>query len=619
MSKDGSFSRIPRFSSHGRLVLERRYLKRDEDNQVVETPRDMLMRVSKVAADAETAYGTERSAAKTAERFYDLMASMDFLPNSPTLMNAGRDLGQLSACFVLPVGDSIESIFDAVRDTAIIHRSGGGTGFSFSSIRPADDQVKSTHGVSSGPISFMNVFDVATETIKQGGVRRGANMGVLSVHHPDILEFIGLKARRPGKFGNFNLSVSVTREFMTAVEKDYEYDLVNPNTGRWVNRLPAREVMDAIVQSAWACGDPGLVFIDRINEANPLPGLGPIEATNPCGEQPLLPYESCNLGSINLSRFVKAKKIDYERMEPVVRLAVRFLDNVIDVNRYPIPQIEEMTKKSRKIGLGVMGLADMLIRLGLPYDSKEALTACADLMAFIQSTARDASAELAKKRGSFPSFRGSVYHRIGLKHMRNATVTTIAPTGSLSIIAGCSSGIEPLFALAYSRRVLDDQELVEVHHGFKKCARQAGFWNDSLENELARTGSIKNISGIPDEIRRLYVTAHDIDSLKHLEVQAAFQAHTDNAVSKTVNLPHNASPEIIRDIFTSAYAWGLKGVTVYRDGSKADQVFRFGEESQSIQQIPNAESYGPCPECGAALGMDQGCALCRSCGYSRCQ
>ncbi|MEW6267358.1 MAG: adenosylcobalamin-dependent ribonucleoside-diphosphate reductase [Thermodesulfobacteriota bacterium] len=609
----------PRLSPAARLVLSRRYLKRDLKNRVVETPAQMFERVARTVAQAEALYDSPRTVAKTAARFYEVMAALDFLPNSPTLMNAGRELGQLSACFVLPVEDSIESIFNAVRDTALIHKSGGGTGFSFSSIRPANDLVQSTHGVSSGPISFMHVFDVATETIKQGGVRRGANMGLLSVHHPDILEFITAKSRHPGRFTNFNLSVAVTRRFMEAVRRGGEYDLINPHTGLRTARLPAVEVFDQMVRSAWTCGDPGLIFLDRINAANPLPHLGPLEATNPCGEQPLLPYESCTLGSINLARFLQGEKIDFDRLGSVIHLAIHFLDNVIDVNRFPLPQIREMTRKNRKIGLGVMGLADLLIKLELAYDSEEALATCRRLMAFIQAEARGASIDLARKRGNFPSFEGSVYHQQGLRHLRHATTTTIAPTGTLSLIAGCSSGIEPLFALAYRRRILDDQEVIEVHPWLKRLALRHGFWSESLAQDLAGAGSIGERKEIPEKVRRIMVTAHDLDPLWHLKVQAAFQAHTDNAVSKTVNLPASATPETVRGIFLAADEWNLKGVTVYRDGSKAGQVLSFGVKPiANGQPMPRTTNGGPCPECGSSLGPDQGCWLCPNCGYSHC-
>ena len=603
-------------SAHARQVLARRYLQRDAANRVVETPVEMFTRVAQTVAQAETRFGSPRTASTYAARFFDLMAGLDFLPNSPTLMNAGRELGQLSACFVLPVEDSIESIFNAVRDTALIHKSGGGTGFSFSSIRPANDIVKSTRGVSSGPISFMNVFDVTTETIKQGGVRRGANMGLLSVHHPDILDFITHKAKTPGSFSNFNLSVAVTREFLNAVRDKQTYELFNPHTRSLHGRLSAEMVFDKIAESAWACGDPGLVFIDRINEDNPLPHLGAIAATNPCGEQPLLPYESCTLGSINLARFVRNKAIDYQRLRTVIRLAVRFLDNVIDVNRFPLPQIESLTRKNRKIGLGVMGLADVIIRLGLAYGTEDAFSLGRDLMAFLQKEARAASAELARKRGNFPSFTGSVYHRQGLTRMRNATTTTIAPTGSLSIIAGCSSGIEPLFALAYRRRILDNKELIEIHPYFIKVCRSKGIWTDDLTRELMRTGSIQGLEGLSEDIKRLFVTAHDLEPMAHLHMQAAFQAHTDNAVSKTVNLPRSTTPDQVRDIFWAAYELGLKGVTIYRNGSKPNQVLTCGDPL--TDPTGNLFTGRMCPECGARLEADQGCRLCRECGYSVC-
>jgi len=616
--KTEPFSRKPRLTAHAHLVLRRRYLRRNADNRVIETPARMFTRVAKVVAQADAMYGSSRSVKRTAAWFYDMMAALDFLPNSPTLMNAGRELGQLSACFVLPVEDSIKSIFNAVRDTALIHKSGGGTGFSFSTIRPAHDVVKSTHGVSSGPLSFMNVFDVATETIKQGGTRRGANMGLLSVHHPDIMDFIKVKAENPWRFVNFNLSVLVTDRFMKAVLDDKNYDLVNPHSGLGQARLAARDVFAEMVKAAWACGDPGLVFIDRINETNPLPLLGRIEATNPCGEQPLLPYESCNLGSINLSRFVKQKRIDYTRLGTVIRWAVHFLDNVIDINRFPLPEIREMTRKNRKIGLGIMGLADMFIRMGIPYDSQEALDLCGELMAFIQTRARTASADLARKRGNFPSFKGSLHQRQGRRYMRNATTTTLAPTGTLSIIANCSSGIEPIFAVAYNRRILDGRELMEVHPLFKRLAKKQGFWSDGLARNLARIGSVRGLKAVPKKYQRLFITAHEIDPMWHLRVQAAFQNHTDNAVSKTVNLPWQTGPDTVREIFLAAHEAGLKGVTVYRDGSRAEQVLSIGRKRELIPDAGPDVKLGRCPECGAALEPDNGCRFCRDCGYSHC-
>jgi ribonucleoside-diphosphate reductase alpha chain len=617
MAKKTEKPRSPRLTPHAQLVLRRRYLKRDQNNRVKETPAQMMARVAQSVAQAEARYGPKRLVKEMADRFYDLMAGLYFLPNSPTLMNAGRELGQLSACFVLPVEDSIESIFNAVRDTALIHKSGGGTGFSFSRVRPAEDLVKSTHGVSSGPISFMNVFDIATETIKQGGVRRGANMGLLSVHHPDIREFISVKAENPGRFNNFNLSVSVTDRFMEAVSLDRDYPLVNPHTDELVKRVPAREVFELMVQSAWASGDPGLVFIDRVNQTNPLPHLGPIEATNPCGEQPLLSYESCTLGSINLARFISRGKLDEPALADTVRLAVRFLDNCIDVNRFPLFQIKEMTTKNRKIGLGVMGLADALIKMGIPYDAPEAPDLCSRVMALVQSEARDASVELGRKRGNFPSFKGSTYEQDGHKYMRNATTTTIAPTGSLSIIAGCSSGIEPLYAVAYRRRVLGGEELVEVHPLFRETAKRQGFWSDRLVEEVARQGSVQHIRTVPKPVKQLFLTAYDLEPQWHLKVQAAFQQHTDNAVSKTVNLPNASPPEVVKQVFLDAYELGLKGVTVYRDRSKADQVLSFGNPASS--RPINGAYIGPCPECGGRMAMEAGCRVCPSCGFSVCQ
>jgi ribonucleoside-diphosphate reductase alpha chain len=602
-------------SEHARMVLARRYLKKDPDGRVVETPAEMLQRTAEAAASAEGVYGGPRE--EMAERFYALMADFDFLPNTPTLINAGRELGQLSACFVLPVEDSIESIFNAVRDTAVIHKSGGGTGFSFSRLRPANDVVKSTSGLSSGPVSFMSVFDTATETIKQGGVRRGANMGLLSAHHPDILDFIEVKSREDERYHNFNLSVSATQRFMDAVREDREYELINPRNDQVTARLPAAEVFDRLARAAWGCGDPGLVFIDRVNQANPLPHLGPIEATNPCGEQPLLPYESCNLGSINIARFVVGDRIDYQRLGRVVDLAVRFLDNIIDVNRFPLPEIGRMTRLNRKIGLGVMGLADLLAQLRLPYASKAALAQCEAVMAFIQKRSREASAELGRLRGNFPSFPGSRLEG-ETPYMRNATTTTIAPTGSLSLIAGCSSGVEPFFGLSYTRRLLDNQEIVEINPLFQRLAREAGFWSESLAERVSQTGSVADDPEVPAEYRELFKTAHEIPPLDHLQVQAAFQRHTDNAVSKTVNLPNSATVEDVRNIFLTADDLGLKGVTAYRDACRLEQVLSLGRRRGEAAGPSGRGVDGPCPECGVLLEDDQGCWLCSNCGYSRC-
>ncbi len=561
------------FTQNALFVLEKRYLKRDASGKVTESPEEMFWRVAKVVAAVDALYDKGANLEEIAQRFYEIMAKLDFLPNSPTLMNAGRALGQLSACFVLPVKDSIEGIFDSLKHAALIHKSGGGTGFSFSRIRPQGDLVKTTYGVASGPVSFMRIYDVATETIKQGGMRRGANMGILSVHHPDIEQFIESKANNQ-LFRNFNISVAITNNFMEALKKDGDYKLINPRTNQVVKRLSAHYIFDKIAEAAWRSGDPGVIFIDTINAANPTPTLGKIEATNPCGEQPLLPYESCNLGSINLSHFVENSGINYKRLGEVVDTAVHFLDNVIDANKYPLPQIEKITKANRKIGLGVMGFADMLIKLGIPYDSERAEKIAAEVMDFINKRSKEASIKLAEKRGSFPNFEKSIYPEKGFKYLRNATTTTIAPTGSLSIIAGCSSGIEPLFALAYERHILNGNILQEIHPLFLEVVKKEDFYGEDFLKAISRVGSIKMLQGyqIPETLKRLFVTAHDIDYEWHLRIQAAFQKHTDNAVSKTINLPQTATVEDIKKIYLMAYKLGLKGVTIYRDKSKPEQV-----------------------------------------------
>ena len=593
-------------------VLQRRYLSKDEAGNPTENASDMFIRVAENIASAERAWGADDAAvAEVAQDFYSLMTALDFLPNSPTLMNAGRELQQLSACFVLPVEDSMESIFGAVRDTALIHKSGGGTGFSFSRLRPGGDQVRSTQGVSSGPVSFMRVFNQATEAVKQGGTRRGANMGVLRIDHPDILKFIKCKA--DGDFANFNISVALTEDFMEAVRSGDSYELRNPRSKEAAGFLDAREVYELIVQMAWSTGDPGIIFIDRINRDNPTPHLGEIESTNPCGEQPLLPYEACNLGSVNLSQFVRFTEsgtdVDWDRLADVVHRGVRFLDDVIEVNRYPLPQIDELARGNRKIGLGVMGWADMLIKMGLGYDSDEAVALGEKVMGFIDAEGKSASRALAATRGAFPNFEGSVYDTPGGAAIRNATVTTIAPTGTLSIIANCSSGVEPLFAVSYVRTVMDNDRLVEVNPLFEDIAIKRGFYSRELMQLIADHGTVKGIEEVPAGVQGAFVTAHDISPDWHLRMQAAFQKYTDNAVSKTVNFGHEATPDDVRHVYDLAYELGVKGVTIYRDGSKENQVLTTGKSgkigAESESGLLRAGEIEPRPRPAITVGRTE--------------
>ncbi|MEW6379539.1 MAG: vitamin B12-dependent ribonucleotide reductase [bacterium] len=587
-------------------VLHRRYLRKDDEGRIIESPAQMFRRVARAVAEAERQYGSAADVRLYEEEFYSLMAGREFMPNSPTLMNAGTQMGQLSACFVIPVEDSIESIFDAVKNMALIHQSGGGTGFSFSRLRPRGDMVMSTKGIASGPVSFMEIFDTATGVVKQGGRRRGANMGILRVDHPDVVDFITAKGQE-GKFRNFNLSVAAADDYMQALEQDRDYPLINPRTGQEVRRVLAREIFDLIAHMAWKSGDPGMIFLDAINRANPTPEIGRIEATNPCGELPLLPYESCNLASINLSRLVRGGDVDWERLTRVVHLGVRFLDDIIEVNRFPLPEIEEITRANRKIGLGVMGFADLLLELGIPYDSDAAVRMAERIMKHVREEAWNRSRLLARERGAFPNFSASVYGRRGDAAVRNATTTTVAPTGTISIIAGCSSGIEPVFALSFVRNIMDGTRLLEVNPVFEKKAKERGFFSQELMGQVARLGSIREITEIPEDIRRIFVTALDISSDWHLKIQAAFQKYTDNSVSKTINLPAESTVDEVKKIYLEAYRLGCKGITIYRYGSKPEQVlslpgqYKEKLEEESWYTAADAEYAGGCPTPGCTL------------------
>ncbi len=623
-----------KFSENAVTVLKKRYLAKDEKGEIIETITGLFKRVAENISSADLNYGKSEKDAKTAANiFFEEMSSLRFLPNSPTLMNAGRPLQQLSACFVLPIEDSMESIFETIKNTALIHQSGGGTGFSFSSLRPKNDTVHSTKGVSSGPVSFMQVFNSATEAIKQGGTRRGANMGILRIDHPDIIDFITSK-KDTSKLNNFNISVAITEDFMNHALKNEDYPLINPRNNEIVKYLNAKEVFDLIVETAWSSGEPGIVFIDRINKLNPVPKAGKIEATNPCGEQPLVAYESCNLGSINIGKFVKENKIkkdtadlaeylkklksnpddiidgylsyiDFDKLKQTVHTAVHFLDNVIEKNRYPLEKIKKMTLSNRKIGLGIMGYADTLIKLGVPYDSGLALKIAENIMGFIDKESKVKSEELGIVRGSFPNFKGSLWEEKGYKAMRNGTTTTIAPTGTISMIGGASSGIEPLFALAYERRVLDKQTLIETDKNLKAVLEAMGVYSDKLIDYIAKNGSLgktfkKDIADLLTEkeyeyLSRIFITSHDITPKWHVMTQAAFQKFTDNAVSKTVNFPNSAKKEDIEEVYTLAFNLNLKGITVYRDGSR-EQVLTAGSSGSSkdkeTKETSNQKSGG---------------------------
>jgi len=612
------------------LVLRKRILAHDDSGEVSETPAQMFERVAKSIAAAELQYGTASDAQKAEQAFFDVMTRLEFLPNSPTLMNAGRNLGQLSACFVLPIDDSMESIFDTLADTALIQKTGGGTGFSFSRLRPKADKIESTQGESSGPVSFIRLYNCATEVTRMGGKRAGANMAILRVDHPDIQEFIAAKTN-PIELNTFNISVAVTNHFMERVKTGGLYELINPRTGLAVSHLDPKTIFNQIVESAWHNGEPGVIFIDRINRDNPTPALGLIESTNPCGEQPLLAYESCVLGSINLSRFVRGGDVDYDRLTEVVSIGVHFLDNIIDVSEFPVTQIKDVTRANRKIGLGVMGWADLLIDLGIPYDSEEAIVLAEQVMRFISQQAKKTSIELAKKRGPFPRwFHETIYKNTTEPARRNATITTVAPTGTISLIANCSSGIEPIYSVAYQRISFESDKMVFVNPMFEQYARTQGFYTDRLMERIAEEGSLHNIAEIPPQAKRLFVTTHDIAPEWHVRMQAAFQKHIDAAVSKTINFPTTATVQDVSKAYLLAYELGCKGITIYRDGSRENQVLSSKSRDLSraapFPAVSTPETQlranqlladNVCPDCTMTLQHNGGCVYC-SCGFSVC-
>lgn len=659
-------------SENAMKVLEKRYLKRDTQGNCIEKPADMFRRVADTVAKGDLKYGaTKDDVKKLSDRFYDAITNCQFMPNSPTLMNAGRELGQLAACFVLPIEDSLEGIFETIKNTALIHQSGGGTGFSFSRLRPKNDVVHSTMGISSGPVSFMEVFNAATEAVKQGGTRRGANMGILRVDHPDILEFIDCKADN-NKLNNFNISVAITDKFMEAYFNNEDYDLVNPHTKKTTGKLNAKFVFDKIVDSAWRNGEPGIVFIDTMNYDNPTPQIGAIESTNPCGEVPLLPYEACNLGSINLNKMVKENNdgtcsVDWDLLAKTTRTAIRFLDNIITINKYPLPQIAEMVNNNRKIGLGIMGWADMLMKIGISYASEQGTKLASQIIEFIDYESKCESIELSKERGRFANFKGSIYdseHYLYNKYkdksagkisdeqwkeldnkikkfgIRNATTTCIAPTGTISMIAGASGGIEPLFGLVFSRLILDNTEMLEINPIFKNYMIKHNLYSEELMKKIAIDGSIAHINNIPENVKKIFVTAHDVTPYWHVKMQAAFQLHTDNAVSKTVNFVESATRDDIKETYILAYKSHLKGITVYRNNSRTFQPMNLKKEEKKSEEIikekiknpektiqtEKNEEYNPsgevktiiCPECGNKIEMAEGCYICLNCGYSGC-